>query len=1607
MKTYDSNPKPILASILALLTILGIHITSYADITPVSDRTEEVRDAIVAEVGAPNASDVTEADLALITHLVLRGAGITALESGDFSGMTSLEHLYLHNNRLSSLPDGIFDGLTELEFLNLSGNTVDPMPITVSLEKVAEGEFKVVVPTGAPFEIVVPIRVTNGSISAVTGAPITTLTISTGTVESGTATVSRTSDTTDAVSTNIGRLPSIPQNHYGYVLSKSDTLPLEVISAIPENAAPVFTDGTDTTRTIAENSDAGVNIGTTVAATDADDDTLTYSLGGLDASSFDIDSSSGQLLTSAALDFETQSSYSVTVSASDGNDGSASITVTITVTDALDATPLNERTGKVKNAILDKLGLTDPAAVNDAHLASIRNLNISDSNIRSLNADDFDGLSALRNINLELNDIRNLPEDIFDGLSELTKIDLRSNDIPSLPADVFDGLSAVTEIDLGQNDIRNLPEDVFDGLSKLSILYLNNNKLTSLPADVFDELSKLSRIDLDKNRLTSLPADVFDGSSKLRNISLRFNDLTSLPTGLFDGLSLLGFFVVADNPGAPFGITVSLEKVTEGEFKAKADPGAPFNLVLRVAATNGSIDDGTTRITIRKGKTESDTTLTVNRTGAGTPDPTTVDIGTLPSVDSIKYNGLALVKSSDLPLEINTGTEVPVFTDGTDTTRSIAENSNAGVNIGSTVAATDADDDTLTYSLGGTDASSFDIDSSSGQLKTRAALDFEIQSSYSVIVAVSDDNGGSASITVTITVTDTLDATPLSARTRQVRVALLQAIPDDILDTADITDAHLAAITTLDLSEDSITSLTNGDFSGLSSLETLNLAGNSLSSLPADIFDGLSALVTLQLQDNSLTSLPANIFDELSVLVTLQLQDNSLTSLPANIFDGLSALNALTLNDNSLSNLRANVFGGLTSLTVLNLNNNSLTGLWSGIFGGLSSLTHLHLNNNSLSNLPDGAFSDLTSLTHLDLQGNALDPVPITVSLEKVGTDKFKAIIPTGAPFDVVVPVSATNGIIRRSETTITIPKGSLESDTRLTVKRTDDSTFHAVTADIGTLPTIPSTHSGYSLVKSDDLPVAVIDAINQPAAFTDGNRTTRSVAENTASATNIGDPVAATDQNTDDTLTYTLGGTDASTFRINSSTGQLKTRDALDYETKHSYSVRVTVSDGNGGSDRINVTINVTDVLEATALSERTSEVVSAIEAAVPGDATGADITDTQLAAITTLDISEASITSLQNEDFTGLTGLRTLNLSDNSLSSLPSDVFDGVSSLRTLNLSDNSLSNLPSDVFDGVSSLRTLDLSDNSLSSPSRHLFEQLSSLQTLNLSHNSLTRPHSHLFEGLSSLRTLDLSHNSMTRTISTIFDGLSSLRTLDLSHNSLTNSHIRDGQFSGLTSLTTLKLQGNTTDPFTFTLSLEKISDGVFKAKFPKGAPFDIWVTISLSANAMDPPRHTTFIDTGDINNLYNFSASRKANTTGAVTADINIFTNVPDDHSGYTIVKNSNLPIEVIPAVPGAPTLLPDATSFLSNYPNPFNPETWIPYHLAKPADVRLTIYDMRGVVVRELVLGHQAAGFYTNRSRAAHWDGRNDFGEKVATGIYFCTFEAGDFTATRKMLIRK
>ena len=107
------------------------------------------------------------------------------------------------------------------------------------------------------------------------------------------------------------------------------------------------------------------------------------------------------------------------------------------------------------------------------------------------------------------------------------------------------------------------------------------------------------------------------------------------------------------------------------------------------------------------------------------------------------------------------------------------------------------------------------------------------------------------------------------------------------------------------------------------------------------------------------------------------------------------------------------------------------------------------------------------------------------------------------------------------------------------------------------------------------------------------------------------------------------------------------------------------------------------------------------------------------------------------------------------------------------------------------------------------------------------------------------------------------------------------------------------------------------------------------------------------------------------------------------------------------ASPSAAPLSSTETALLPNYPNPFNPETWIPYQLSMDAEVVLTIYDTKGQAVRTLSLGHQSAGVYQSRERAAYWDGHNQQGETVASGIYFYTLTAGDFTATHKNVSRE
>ena len=196
--------------------------------------------------------------------------------------------------------------------------------------------------------------------------------------------------------------------------------------------------------------------------------------------------------------------------------------------------------------------------------------------------------------------------------------------------------------------------------------------------------------------------------------------------------------------------------------------------------------------------------------------------------------------------------------------------------------------------------------------------------------------------------------------------------------------------------------------------------------------------------------------------------------------------------------------------------------------------------------------------------------------------------------------------------------------------------------------------------------------------------------------------------------------------------------------------------------------------------------------------------------------------------------------------------------------------------------------------------------------------------------------------------------------------------------GLTRLTKLSLSENqiiNIQPLTDLLTLTEVS--LRQNQISNVAPLETLTALTLlelSGNTRLPISHRS-------------ADSKQKNTAIAIDIDITEDTNN-------------------VQAAPAAP-LTPAETALFPNYPNPFNPETWIPYQLAEATDVTLTIYDIKGREVRRLALGHRPAGVYRSRGRAAHWDGKNQIGEKVATGLYFYTLTTGEFTATGKMLIQK
>ena len=668
----------------------------------------------------------------------------------------------------------------------------------------------------------------------------------------------------------------------------------------------------------------------------------------------------------------------------------------------------------------------------------------------------------------------------------------------------------------------------------------------------------------------------------------------------------------------------------------------------------------------------------------------------------------------------------------------------------------------------------------------------------------------------THTVTISAPSGGICDRTSQVRDKLLELT--GVAGCGNVTSTHLEGVTSLIVSQSSISSLKAGDFSGLTKLTHLKLDNNSLTSLPTGIFSGLSSLQELDLRSNSLSSLPEGIFNNLSTLQFLFLFNNRLGALPEGIFSGLSNLIRVGLSGNSLSTLPTSVFSGLSNLTTLHLSSNSLTSLPASIFRGLSKLEELDFASNPLTAIPVTVFSGLNSLESLQMGAISLTSLPAGI---------FDDIL------DTLGAGPGVNGLSLDSSLKATLSFAS-------TAQTVSEGTAVQVSATLSrTLPVavrVPFTIGGSA---TDDDYEGLSPAADSGLLFLAGE-----------TSKEITFTLSENNDNQEETLVLTLAQLSGIGLRRADGAGSdaphLKTERLLSRSAASSTHT-VTISAPSGG------------------ICDRTSQVRDKL-LELTGVAGCANVTSTHLEEVTSLDLSLSSISALQVEDFSGLTRLEQLLLNDNSLVTLPDGVFGGLSRLKLLGLSENSLSALPEGIFQGLGGLESLRLSNNSLPRLPVGIFGGLSNLTFLSLNRNALRNLPEGIFSELGNLEWLRLSVNPLNTLPAGIFSGLGNLQRLELGN--LNSLRTLPGEvFSGLSNLETLLLTDN---------GLSQLPEGIFKGlnklktlqmgsnslgTLPKGIFDDILDTLGSD------PRLNGLVVSGDLKATLSFASTEQTASEG--------------------------------------------------------------------------------------------------------------------------------------------
>ena len=897
----------------------------------------------------------------------------------------------------------------------------------------------------------------------------------------------------------------------GKVAQTFPNIKVRVTDVEESNENPEFAEE-DTTRSIAENAAPGASVGDPVAADDLDNDTLTYTLGGDDAASFDIDASSGQLETKDALDYETKSSYTITVSVSDGKnlENSADdeiddkITVTISVTDVNDPPQFADSATTELNVVENTEAgqpVGDPVAATDEESDTLTYA-LDEGDGASFEIDATGQIKTKDALDYETKSSYTVTVSVHDGMEEAGNAEN-----PPVEDATIDVTITVTDVNEGPTFADSAPDTQTVAENTAAGTDIGGAYTATDPEGDTPLTYSLGGTDA-----ASFAIDDSTGQLKTK-VGLNYETKSSytVDVQVTDGVDADGNTdTTVDDTHT---VTITVTNVDEnGSITFSSDPPTIGTaLTATVADPDGGVTGETWEWEI------SDDQSTWNPiTGADTNTYTPIagDLNkylraTAQYTDAEGSDKTAQEEAGAVADATHTNSR-PEFAAQEDT-RSVAENTAAGQNIGEPVAAPDDGVGTLVYSLGGTDAASFDIDTSTGQLETKGDLDHETKDTYTVTVSVTDglDEYSKAdtaadddNIEVTINVTDVNEGPTFADDAPATQTVAENTTADtDIGSAYTATDPESDTPLTYSLGGTDAASFAIGETNGqLKTKADLDHEGKETYSVTIQVSDGKDA------DDN--TENTATIDDRHDVTITVTDEDDPGTITFSSDSPSAGTTLTATLDDDD---------GVKTTPAV--------TWLWESSPNGTDTWT------------------TITGETT-----NSYTP----------GTDDVGKYLRVTASYD-------------------------------------DDE------------------GSGKTAQKVSQ---AVLNAppTNQNPSFRGNAATTLSVAENTPAGVNIGDPYTATQTDSKGTLVYSLGGTDASSFNIDTATGQLKTKTVFNFEAPPtSYTVTVSVS------DEMDDYSNADTVIDATITV--TIEVTNIDEPGVPGEptVTAADGTAAKLNVIWT----------------------------------------------------------------------------------------------------------------------------------------------------------------------------------------------------------------------------------------------------------------------------------------------------------------------------------------------------------------------------------------------------